>query len=253
MRHVSQIVLAVALLISPALVPSAEAGQYRFAVKGQQVPAQRHAPFKVIGLRVSNALISDETAEQLIKNLDAFKDYGVNTVSVYVMGSHFGDVKGYKPDASLDPVYTARLARIIEAADQRGMVVLVGCLYCGHFQGEGGPQALDAGGRRQGGCQYRRVAQQAQVPKRVCGRGQRGHGPREQEVGRWQDDRCRPRRRSRRSCWPITARHAPGKCRPADPLQPEGQSPALDPDRRLARNRHSGQLLGQLQQSEQVL
>ena len=67
----------------------------------------------------------------MIKNLDTFKDYGVNTVSVYVMGSHFGDVKGYKPDASLDPVYAARLAKIIEAADDRGMVVLVGCLYWG--------------------------------------------------------------------------------------------------------------------------
>ena len=67
----------------------------------------------------------------MIKNLDTFKGYGVNTVSVYVMGSHFGDVKGYKPDASLDPVYAARLAKIIEAADERGMVVLVGCLYWG--------------------------------------------------------------------------------------------------------------------------
>jgi hypothetical protein len=45
------------------------------------------------------------------------------------MGSRFGDVKGYRQDASLDPVYAARMARIIEAADARGMVVLVGCLY----------------------------------------------------------------------------------------------------------------------------
>ena len=80
---------------------------------------------------MSNALISDATTDQLINHLDTFKDYGVNTVSVYLMGSHFGDVKGYRPDASLDPVYTARLAKIIEAADNRGMVVLVGCLYWG--------------------------------------------------------------------------------------------------------------------------
>lgn len=108
----------------------AEAGKYRFTVKGEQV-LLNNTPFKVIGLRTSNALISDATTDQLIKNLDTFKGYGVNTVSVYVMGSHFGNVKGYKPDSSLNPVYAARLARIIEAADDRGMVVLVGCLYWG--------------------------------------------------------------------------------------------------------------------------
>jgi hypothetical protein len=45
------------------------------------------------------------------------------------MGSRFGDVKGYRADASLDPVHAERMGRIIEAADRRGMIVLVGCLY----------------------------------------------------------------------------------------------------------------------------
>ena len=40
-------------------------------------------------------------------------------------------MKGYRPDASLHPAYAGRMARIIEAADSRGMVVLVGCLYWG--------------------------------------------------------------------------------------------------------------------------
>lgn len=67
----------------------------------------------------------------LIANLDTFKSYGVNTVSVFFMGSRYGDVKGYKPDAGLNPVYTSRMSRIIEAADARGMIVLVGTLYWG--------------------------------------------------------------------------------------------------------------------------
>jgi hypothetical protein len=86
-------------------------------------------PIKLKGLRCSASLISDETAQQLIEQLDTFRSHGVNAISVYVMGSRFSDVKGYRPDASLDPVYAGRLARIIEAADARKMIVLVGCLY----------------------------------------------------------------------------------------------------------------------------
>jgi hypothetical protein len=89
-------------------------------------------PLLVIGLRCSNALISDSTADQLIQNLDTFAGCGVNTVSVYFMGSRFGDVQGYRRDGSLDPVYARRMGRIIEAADARAMVVLVGCLYWGN-------------------------------------------------------------------------------------------------------------------------
>ncbi|MDO8541446.1 MAG: hypothetical protein Q7S40_13490 [Opitutaceae bacterium] len=87
------------------------------------------APIKIKGLRCSAALISDATTDDLIGQLDSFRGYGVNTISVYLMGSRFADVKGYRPDGSLDPVYAARLDRIITAADARGMIVLVGCLY----------------------------------------------------------------------------------------------------------------------------
>jgi hypothetical protein len=86
-------------------------------------------PVKIKGLRCSAALISDATTSELIGQLDTYQAYGVNSVSVYVMGSRFADVKGYRPDATLDPVYAARLDRILEAADARGMIVLVGCLY----------------------------------------------------------------------------------------------------------------------------
>jgi hypothetical protein len=86
-------------------------------------------PIKIKGLRCSAALRTDETARQLIEQFGNFQGYGVNTVSVYVMGSRFADVQGYRPDATLDPTYGDRLGQIIEAADARGMIVLVGCLY----------------------------------------------------------------------------------------------------------------------------
>jgi hypothetical protein len=88
-------------------------------------------PFKMKGVRLSNALTTDATAEQAVRALDTFTSYGLNTVSVYLMGSRFTNTKGFRADATLDPAHAARLARIIEAADARGMVVLVGCLYWG--------------------------------------------------------------------------------------------------------------------------
>jgi len=99
-----------------------------FSVDGTRVTLNDRE-FKVIGLRVSNAIITDKTTRQLIDNLDVYRSYGVNTVSVFFMGSRFGDCKGYLRDASIDPAHAARMGRVIAEADARDMVVIVGCLY----------------------------------------------------------------------------------------------------------------------------
>jgi hypothetical protein len=106
-------------------------GEHILTVYGSSMVLDERA-LLIKGLRCSNALISDRTTGSLVENLGLFAGYGVNAVSVYWMGSRFGDVRGYRRDASLDPVYAARMACIIEAADRRAMVVLVGCLYWGH-------------------------------------------------------------------------------------------------------------------------
>jgi PKD repeat protein len=116
-------ILALALL----LVPSARTTTV-FSVSGSDV-LLNGKPFKVIGLRLSNALISDAETQEVVDLLDVYKSYGVNLVSAYFMGSRFGDLKGYRPDASLNPTVADRMGRLIRAADARGMVVLVGCLY----------------------------------------------------------------------------------------------------------------------------
>ena len=108
-----------------------EGDKYVFTVRNGKTYLNKKE-ILVKGLRCSNALISDETADELIDNLDTFASFGINTVSVFFMGSRFGDVKGYNKDGSLNPVYAARMGRIIEAADERGMIVLVGCLYWGN-------------------------------------------------------------------------------------------------------------------------
>lgn len=112
-----------------AVLPgAAEAGKHVLGIRGDQILLDGK-PFKVIGLRCSNALMTDRTADNLIERLPFYRHHGINAVSVFFMGSRFGNVKGYRPDATLDPVYAARMGRIIEAADELGMVVVVGCLY----------------------------------------------------------------------------------------------------------------------------
>jgi hypothetical protein len=123
-RVYSAAVTAALLLVLPVPV----AGDHVFTARDGKT-CLNDREFLVKGLRCSNALFSDRETQELIDHLDTFAGYGVNTVSVYFMGSRFGDVKGYNEDGGLSPVHAARMGRIIEAADRRGMVVLVGCLY----------------------------------------------------------------------------------------------------------------------------
>ena len=125
-RHFHRIADTLAAVL--LLCGLAGAGDYAFTVRGEKTYLNGQV-ILVKGLRCSNALISDRETQELIDSLGAFAEYGVNTVSVYFMGSRFGDVKGYNEDATLNPVYAGRMGRIIEAADRRGMIVLVGCLY----------------------------------------------------------------------------------------------------------------------------
>ena len=106
------------------------AGKYVFWVKGTKTYLNGQE-ILVAGLRCSNALYSEGATRDLIARLDEYMSYGVNTISVFVMGSRFGNFKGYLEDASLNPVYAKRMAKIIKAADKKGMIVVVGCLYWG--------------------------------------------------------------------------------------------------------------------------
>jgi hypothetical protein len=89
--------------------------------------------FQVVGLRTSNALISEEKTSELIDHMDEFASYGINAFSVFFQGSRFGNIKGYNEDTTLNDTYSARMGRIIEAAALRGMVILLGCLYYSNY------------------------------------------------------------------------------------------------------------------------
>ncbi len=127
--HIFTATVGVLIAASAILaVDSKAVDKTTFAVRGDELLLDGK-PFKIIGLRCSNALISEETTDDLIEHFPAYRESGINTVSVFFMGSRYGDVKGYRPDASLDPVYADRMARIIKAADEQKMIVVVGCLY----------------------------------------------------------------------------------------------------------------------------
>jgi len=125
MGSLRRIVYFAVLLFAGLLV---QAGTVR--VEGDQVLFDGR-PVDLIGVRCSNALMSDRTTDELIAALDLYQSYGLNTVSVFLMGSRFGDIKGYLPDGSMSPVYLARLEKILNATQERGMMMIVGGLYWG--------------------------------------------------------------------------------------------------------------------------
>ncbi|HMD69348.1 MAG TPA: hypothetical protein VKF42_10755, partial [Chitinivibrionales bacterium] len=84
-----------------AFCVNAYSPQYKFSITGNQIYINNVA-FKSLGLRLSNALVSDAKTDSLIMYLDTFKSYGINSFSVYWMGSRFGDIIGFLPDASLN-------------------------------------------------------------------------------------------------------------------------------------------------------
>lgn len=124
MRKSLRLVAPIGLLLTSVLSVSGNV----LSIKGDQI-LQDGTPVQLIGLRCSNALISDKSTDELIRALEQYQDYGLNAVSVFVMGSRFGDVKGYLPDGSMDPVYKKRLERILNATQSRDMITIVGCLY----------------------------------------------------------------------------------------------------------------------------
>jgi hypothetical protein len=87
-------------------------------------------PFDMWGIRVASASQSDALTDHLIAQLDEYRRHGVNTVSVYVMGSSGGYSDPFTPDGNaLDSAHIARLTRIVRECDRRGMVVVAGIFY----------------------------------------------------------------------------------------------------------------------------
>jgi hypothetical protein len=118
------------ILFIISLITAQLSAQNVFSVKGKKI-LLNGKEFQSIGLRCPNALMSDETTNELIAHFDEYKSYGLNTISVFFMGSRYSNINGFNLDATLKNEYAARMGKIIEACEKRDMVVLVGILYWG--------------------------------------------------------------------------------------------------------------------------
>lgn len=125
----------ISIIVCFFMVSLSSIGQNRFSIRGDKTYLNDQV-FQVIGLRCSNALLSETTVDALIAQLDNYKNYGVNTISVFFMGSRYSDINGYHLDGTIKTEYANRMAKIIRECDRRDMVVLVGVLYWGSQMGE---------------------------------------------------------------------------------------------------------------------
>jgi hypothetical protein len=86
--------------------------------------------FDMWGIRTASASQTAALTDHLIAQLDEYRRHGINTVSVYLMGSSGGYSDPFSPDgAAIDSEHLARLRRILREADRRGMVVIAGVFY----------------------------------------------------------------------------------------------------------------------------
>ncbi|MHC4296672.1 MAG: hypothetical protein ACYS7Y_05170, partial [Planctomycetota bacterium] len=75
------------------------------------------------GIRVASASQNQDLTDKLIANLDDYRSYGVNTVTVFVQGSSGGFSDPFSPDGrSIDAGHLTRIRQIIKACDKRRMV-----------------------------------------------------------------------------------------------------------------------------------
>ncbi len=101
---------------------------------------------RLMNIRMVNSVFDDENPEtrpegfdpevntsNFIKSLDQYKSKGILAFTINLQGG-FPGYEGaintaFRADASLKPEYMKRVSRVIEAADERGIVIILGLFY----------------------------------------------------------------------------------------------------------------------------
>ena len=82
------------------------------------------------GIRTASATASDTQTRHLIDQLDEYAAHGLNAVTVFYSGCSGAYYDPFSADGTeIDTAHRRRMERIIEAAAERNMVVIVGLFY----------------------------------------------------------------------------------------------------------------------------
>jgi hypothetical protein len=156
----------------PEQPPAPSLTQTTVSVQGSQILVNG-TPSTLFGFRVASAAMRDDWTDELIAQLDTWRDHGVNSFILWLQGSSGGyahvftrdgaavdgdasevtSIVGFDDDAdhsangsTTGTEVIERTRRIIEAADARGMVVIVGLFYRSAVEDDT-PETLTAAAR----------------------------------------------------------------------------------------------------------
>jgi hypothetical protein len=134
--------------------PAPSQSQTTVSVQGSQILVNG-TPSTLFGFRVASAAMRDDWTDELIGQLDTWRDKGVNSFIVWLQGSSGGYTPVFTRDGDIDQDSSEvtsivgfghdedhaangtttgaevieRTRRIVQAADARGMVAIVGLFY----------------------------------------------------------------------------------------------------------------------------
>jgi len=130
-RILLAVFLVVPLVESAGVFADSPKPTREFQVKNDR-PVLDGKEIKLWGLRCGNALHSEAITQRHITNLPNMAAHGINLIGVYIQGSNTGwpdpdaSFNGFTRDGKLKPESAERLERFVRAADEHGMVVMIG-------------------------------------------------------------------------------------------------------------------------------
>ncbi len=104
-------------------------GQARLTIDGERWRMDGR-PFEMWGIRTASGTMDEAQCRHLIDQFDTYLAHGVNAVTVFYMGCRGGNYDPFSRDGTaVDGGHQGRMERIVAAAAERSMVVIVGIFY----------------------------------------------------------------------------------------------------------------------------
>ncbi len=137
---------AVAGQFTPKTAVSIDGARFRINGNLTYEGLNPEASGKLMNIRMVNSVFDDENPEtrpegfdpevntdNFVKSMDEYKAKGILAFTINLQGGNPGYEgainSAFRSDASLKPGYMERVSRVIEVADKRGMVIILGLFY----------------------------------------------------------------------------------------------------------------------------